>query len=75
VTGRLLPPGAIEAFVDALQQLIEQPETRAAMGAEGLREAAKYSWDEVNNAVAETYLRVIRQRASGVAKPEPSLAY
>lgn len=67
VTGRLLPPGAIDAFVDALHQLIKQPELRAAMGAEGVREAARYDWNEVNSTVVEAYLRVVRQRQAGVA--------
>jgi phosphatidylinositol alpha 1,6-mannosyltransferase len=63
VTGRLLPPGAIDAFVDALEQLITAPDMRAAMGREGLREAERYSWDGVNSSVAETYLRIVSARA------------
>jgi phosphatidylinositol alpha 1,6-mannosyltransferase len=67
VTGRLVRPGAIESFADAIQQLAEQPEARAAMANNALQEATRYSWDSINSAVAETYLRIIRQRAAGVA--------
>ncbi len=65
LTGRLIRTGAIESFADALQQLIEQSDTRLAMGQAGLIEAKKYSWDRINSVVAHTYQRIIRQHEAG----------
>ncbi len=62
VTGRLIKPGAINAFADALQHYITQPDARSAAGAAGARVAGRYTWDAINGALAATYLRVIRQR-------------
>jgi glycosyltransferase involved in cell wall biosynthesis len=63
VSGRLVPPGAIRAFAEALRGYIEDPELRARHGAAGERRAADFSWDAINKAVADTYLRLVRQRA------------
>jgi phosphatidylinositol alpha 1,6-mannosyltransferase len=62
VTGRLVKPGAIGAFADALQHYITLPDVRSAAGAAGGRVADRYTWDAINGALAATYLRVIRQR-------------
>jgi phosphatidylinositol alpha 1,6-mannosyltransferase len=65
VTGRLIRPGAVESFADALQQLVEQHDLRLTMGQAGLLEATKYSWDRINSVVADTYRRIILQREAG----------
>ncbi|MBA3898582.1 MAG: glycosyltransferase family 1 protein [Sphingomonadaceae bacterium] len=72
VTGRLVRPGAIAAFADALGGLCQDAERRAAMGAAGVGEAERYDWDRINASVAETYLRVIRNRALGGGPPRTS---
>lgn len=63
-SGRLVDPGAIQAFAEALAAYCRDPELRKAHGAAGEARAADYSWDRINGAVADTYLRLIRQRGS-----------
>ena len=63
-SGRLIPPGHIHAFAKAVQTYVENPELRAAHGAEGELRSRDFSWDRINQSVADTYLRLIRQRAA-----------
>lgn len=67
VTGRLIRPGAITAFADALTTYCTDSAARAAAGAAGISEAEKYGWDQVNQALVDTYVRVIRQRFHGAS--------
>ena len=62
-SGRLIRPGAIHAFAEALRGYCESAELRAAHGAAGAARAGDFSWDRINQAVADTYLRLIRARA------------
>ena len=64
-SGRLVRPGAIHAFAEALRHYCENAELRAAHGAAGAARAADFSWDRINQAVADTYLRLIRARGRG----------
>jgi phosphatidylinositol alpha 1,6-mannosyltransferase len=63
-SGRLVRPGAIHAFAEALRGYVEQPELRTAHGAAGEARSLEFSWDRINQAVADTYLRLIRQKAA-----------
>jgi len=63
VNGRLIAPGAVHAFAEALRCYIEEPDLRARHGAAGDRRANDFSWDAINKAVADTYQRLIRQKA------------
>lgn len=63
VSGRLIRPGAIHQFAEALRLYIEQPDLRATHGAAGAARSLEFSWDRINQAVADTYLRLIRQRS------------
>jgi glycosyltransferase involved in cell wall biosynthesis len=72
VTGRLVRPGAIEAFADALGEYLADPDARIAAGQAGLARAAQSGWDQVNQALVDTYLRVLRQRRDGGGAPQPS---
>jgi phosphatidylinositol alpha 1,6-mannosyltransferase len=65
VSGRLIAPGAVRQFAEALRGYIEDPELRTRHGGAGAARAADFSWDRINQAVAETYRRLIRQKASG----------
>ena len=69
VTGRLVRPGAIEAFADALQHYCDDSDARAAAGQAGCLASERYGWDQVNQALVDGYLRVVRQRAEGVSGP------
>ena len=63
VSGRLIAPGAVHAFAEALRCYIEDPALRARHGAAGDRRAGDFGWDAINGAVADTYVRLVRQRA------------
>ncbi|CCA91581.1 glycosyltransferase family 1 protein [Novosphingobium sp. PP1Y] len=67
VSGRLLPPGAIHQFAEALKAYIEDPALRLSHGKAGEDRAAEFSWDKINQAVADTYIRLIRQKSGARA--------
>jgi phosphatidylinositol alpha 1,6-mannosyltransferase len=69
VTGRLIRPGAIESFADALQYYCENADARAAAGAAGERASERFGWDQVNQVLVDTYLRIVRQRQAGGGPP------
>jgi glycosyltransferase involved in cell wall biosynthesis len=64
VSGRLITPGAINQYADALQAYCVNTDLRAEHGNAGERRSLDYSWDAINQTVADTYLRLIRQRAA-----------
>ncbi|MCW1381527.1 glycosyltransferase family 1 protein [Novosphingobium sp. KCTC 2891] len=61
-SGRLITPGAVRQFAEALRCYAEDPELRARHGAAGEERSLEFSWDRINQAVADTYLRLIRQK-------------
>ncbi len=63
VSGRLITPGAIAQFAEALRVYCEDPALRAQHGNAGELRSHDYSWDAINQTVADTYLRLIRQKA------------
>jgi phosphatidylinositol alpha 1,6-mannosyltransferase len=65
VTGRLIQPGAIGTFGDALARYCNDEEARARAGEAGRAVSDHYGWDEINQALVNSYLRVVRQRAQG----------
>jgi glycosyltransferase involved in cell wall biosynthesis len=65
VTGRLIRPGATAEFADVLQYYCEDRAAREAAGNAGERAADRYGWDRVNQALVDTYLRILRQRGAG----------
>ncbi|GAO40358.1 putative glycosyltransferase [Sphingomonas changbaiensis NBRC 104936] len=69
VTGRLVRPGWIEGFADALSVYATDADVRRAAGAAGEKAAERFGWDQVNQALVDTYLRVLRQRAAGGTVP------
>ncbi len=69
VTGRLVRPGWIEGFTDALRTYCDDPAARREAGAAGERASGRFGWDQVNQALVDTYLRVLRQRAAGGSVP------
>ncbi len=64
VSGRLITPGAINQYADALQAYCTDPVLRAKHGDVGEQRSREYSWDAINQTVADTYIRLIRQRAA-----------
>ncbi|AUW58689.1 glycosyl transferase family 1 [Sphingobium sp. SCG-1] len=74
VTGRLIRPGAVNLFADALQHYCVDVASRERAGEAGRFEAERYGWDHVNQALVDTYIRVIGQRQRGamaLASPVP----
>ncbi len=61
-TGRLIRPGAIAAFTDALEIYCTDTDARKSAGAAGERAVERYGWDQINQALLDTYLRLRRQR-------------
>ncbi len=65
VTGRLIRPGRIDAFAEALGAYCRDEGARRAAGAAGQQASLRYGWDEVNQALVDGYLRVVHERATG----------
>ena len=66
-TGRLVPPGKPAVFAPACAEPLAAYCTDDALrldhGAAGERAAGAYSWDAINQAVVDTYLRLRERRA------------
>jgi phosphatidylinositol alpha 1,6-mannosyltransferase len=67
VNGRLIAPGAVHAFAEALRCYVTDPGLRARHGAAGEARAADFAWDAINQVVADTYVRLVRQKARRAA--------
>jgi len=63
--GTLVASGDIAGFADALTRYACDPALRAAHGRAGEERSRAYAWDAINHAVAETYLRLIKDRRGG----------
>ena len=62
VTGQLVTPGDISGYADALTLYAHDPALRHAHGGAGDRRANDFSWDQINQAVADHYLRIIARK-------------
>ena len=72
VTGRLIRPGARDQFCEALAHYCRDAQARNAAGKAGCEVSQHYGWDEVNQELVDSYLRVIRQhREGGRQRPSP----
>jgi glycosyltransferase involved in cell wall biosynthesis len=63
-TGRLVEPGKVPAFANAIAAYAVDPALRAAHGAAGEERSRAYSWDAINRTVADVYLRLVEARQS-----------
>jgi glycosyltransferase involved in cell wall biosynthesis len=70
VTGRLVRPGAVEAFADALALYCRDETARSAAGRAGCQATRRFGWDEVNQELVDGYRRIVRQRAGGGARSQ-----
>lgn len=64
VSGRLIAPGAVRQFAEALRCYVEDAGLRERHGRAGEERSLEFSWDRINQAVADTYLRLVRQKAA-----------
>jgi glycosyltransferase involved in cell wall biosynthesis len=62
-SGRLIRPGAVHQFAEALRGYVEDASLRNAHGKSGELRSRDFSWDQINQVVADTYIRLIRQKA------------
>lgn len=62
VSGRLIRPGAIHQYADALEAYVTNADLRRQHGAAGEQRSLEFSWDRINQSVADTYLRLVRQK-------------
>lgn len=63
ITGRLVTPGSISGYADALATYCTDVELRLQHGAAGAEASGAYDWDKVNSAVLNTYRRLLRQKS------------
>jgi len=61
-TGRLVPPGDAGAYAEAIAPYCTDAALRAAHGAAGETRAREYSWDAINQVVADIYIRLVESR-------------
>lgn len=66
VTGRLITAGRTGAFADALRLYCENAELRRTIGLAGLQSSERYGWDQVNQELVDSYVRIVRQHQAGV---------
>jgi len=59
VSGRLVAPGSIAGFADALAYYAADALARAEAGGRGLAASGRYDWDEINGAMLEHYRSVL----------------
>jgi len=72
ITGRLIRPGAIGQFADALACYCLDRQARLDAGRSAHERTRHLGWDEVNEVLLDTYRRVVAQRRSGaVARASP----
>jgi phosphatidylinositol alpha-mannosyltransferase len=65
VDGVLVPPADPQALAEALRDLWEEPERRAAMARAATRDVERFAWPHVAEAVMEAY-------RDAIATPEPA---
>ncbi len=68
ISGRLIRPGAVHQFAEALRAYVEDPKLRAKHGKAGEKRSEAFSWDQINQVVADTYIRLIRLKAAAAKR-------
>ena len=64
-TGALVEQGTAANFAAAIAPYLTDHALRSTHGAAGETRSLDYSWDAINQTVADNYLRLIRQRQAG----------
>lgn len=63
-SGGLVENGTANCFADAIAPYLSDTSLCKAHGAAGEKRSLEYSWDAINQAVADTYIRLIEARRS-----------
>jgi glycosyltransferase involved in cell wall biosynthesis len=66
-TGRLVPPGDVPGFVEAIARYVADPSLRQRHAVAGEARSRAYSWDAINRTVADKYLSLVEARQNGSA--------
>lgn len=61
-TGTLVPPGCPVAFAEAIAPYCTDAALRARHGAAGEARSKEFSWDAINQTVADTYIRLVEAK-------------
>ena len=64
VNGRLIAPGNINGFAEAIANYLAHPIECVANGAAARSSAARCSWDAANGSLADNYMRIIERHAA-----------
>ena len=72
-TGELVKPGDARAFAEAIAPYCTDHDLRHAHGAAGERKSREFSWDAINQVVAETYARLVERRREEQAADEAAI--
>jgi glycosyltransferase involved in cell wall biosynthesis len=70
VTGVLVPAGDAVALGRAITRLVQDPESRVAMGRAGRTAAARHSWPACTQAHVDLYTEVLSARGAPATRPE-----
>lgn len=74
-TGRLVEPGRVDLFADAVAAYCTDPALRTAHGQAGELASRDYAWDAINAAVARAYMRLIAQRRPAASAQHAAVAH
>jgi phosphatidylinositol alpha 1,6-mannosyltransferase len=62
-TGYLVAPRDVTAYADRLQAYCQDEALRKRHAQAGLSESMKYDWDDINQTVADNYIRLVNQHS------------
>ena len=63
-SGRLIAPGVVADYAEALRAYALDPQLRVHHGQAGEVHSHAFSWDQINQAVADTYLRLVERQSA-----------
>ena len=63
-SGRLIAPGVVADYAEALRAYALDPQLRVHHGQAGEVRSHAFSWDQINQTVADTYLRLVERQSA-----------
>jgi phosphatidylinositol alpha 1,6-mannosyltransferase len=63
VDGYLVAPTDVAGYADAIERIVADSDLMRRLGESGHAKAASYRWDTANQAVLDTYLDLMKNRA------------
>ena len=71
-TGRLCPPGNVDAFAEATRQLVQNASLRNRMGTAAFQRAQDFTWETILDKMNAYYDEVLGRRAPSPGEPTPA---